>query len=398
MQCRSHQAVGPFRRRRFDVQDPETLPGLVVEMIGMLVVGQDVFDEPGGERRAVFHGGFPKAEQLPDLGAVILDGAALPSIVRPRGGLDVDLLGDVSHHNIGDLLGMLREASFVLEELQEDGKAEASRAGLVGEQRLLTGQQGPVFGHLVGVPVAFHAAPPLRGSRRPATLLRPAEERLHETGRQHNISQNREKAKFSWPSGGRRVANKVEKRSDCVAPSEKAKSHVVGQIVRLARKERLDYADFLYVCQQARRKLGLRKPKKDRKLPQLLSEADLKRFFRILQECGDLQHEIMLKLLFYTAVRVSELVGIRVEDVDLQQCKIFISRGKGSKDRYILFPRGFRLVLRSHLKANPKNRYLFESQRCTPFTRAGCNKSCKGTATGRASPSTSTPTYSGTRC
>jgi site-specific recombinase XerD len=164
------------------------------------------------------------------------------------------------------------------------------------------------------------------------------------------------------------VAKKGENRPDFVAPSEKAKSHVVGQIVRLARKERLDYADFLYVCQQVRRKLGLRKPKKERKLPQLLPEADLKRFFRVLQECGDLQHEIMLKLLFYTAVRVSELVRIRVEDVDTQQCKIFISRGEGSKDRCILFPRTFRLVLRSHLKANPKNRYLFESRRCTPFT------------------------------
>src|SRR5262249_38865985 len=168
--------------------------------------------------------------------------------------------------------------------------------------------------------------------------------------------------------GGSRVAKKGEKRPDFVAPGAKAKSHVVGQIVRLARKERLDYADFLYVCQQARRKLGLRKPKKERKLPQLLPEADLQRFFRVLQECGDLQHEIMLKLLFYTAVRVSELVGIRVEDVDTQQCKIFITRGKGSKDRFLLFPKGFRLVLRTHLKANPKNHYLFESRRCTPFT------------------------------
>ena len=101
---------------------------------------------------------------------------------------------------------------------------------------------------------------------------------------------------------------------------------------------------------------------------QAYAEADLKRFFRVIQECGDLQHEIMLKLLFFTAVRVSELVGIRVEDVDTQQGKIFINQGKGSKDRYILFPKGFRLVLRSHLRAHPKNRYLFESQRCTPFT------------------------------
>lgn len=164
------------------------------------------------------------------------------------------------------------------------------------------------------------------------------------------------------------MAKKAAKRVDFVAANEKAKSQVVAQIVRLARKERLGYADFLYVCQQARRKLGLKKPRKERKLPQLLPETDLKRFFRVTQECGDLQHEIMLKLLFYTAVRVSELVNIRVEDIDTQQCKIFINQGKGSKDRYILFPKSFRLVLKSHLQANPKNRYLFESQRCTPFT------------------------------
>jgi site-specific recombinase XerD len=158
------------------------------------------------------------------------------------------------------------------------------------------------------------------------------------------------------------------KRQDFVSPEQKAKSQVVSQIVRIARKERLSYADFVYVCQQARKKLGLRKPRTERKLPQLLPEADLKRFFRVIQECGDLQHEIMLKLLFYTAVRVSELARIRVEDVDCEGCKIFINQGKGAKDRYILFPAGFRLVLKSHLRANPKNRYLFESQRCTPFT------------------------------
>jgi integrase/recombinase XerD len=54
--------------------------------------------------------------------------------------------------------------------------------------------------------------------------------------------------------------------------------------------------------------------------------------------------------------------------VDTQQCKIFINQGKGSKDRYILFPNSFRLVLKSHVPANPKNRFLFESQCCTPFT------------------------------
>lgn len=164
------------------------------------------------------------------------------------------------------------------------------------------------------------------------------------------------------------MKKKTSNRRHFVSSNEKAKSEVVAQIVRLARKERLGYEDFVYVCQQARKKLGLRRPKKERKLPQLLPEAELKKFFRVIQRCGNLQHEIMLKLLFFTAVRVSELAGIRISDIDFDNCRIFIEQGKGKKDRYILFPVSFRLVLQSHLRANPKNRYLFETTRCTPFT------------------------------
>jgi integrase/recombinase XerD len=146
----------------------------------------------------------------------------------------------------------------------------------------------------------------------------------------------------------------VPKRRNFVSSNAKAKSEAIAKIVQIARKERLSYDDFLYICQQVRRKLGLRRPKRERKLPQLLGEADLKRSFRVIQDCGDVQHEILLKFLFFTAVRVSELVNIKVSDVDLGRCKVFIDQGKGTKDRYILFPASFRLVLKSHLQANPK--------------------------------------------
>ena len=164
------------------------------------------------------------------------------------------------------------------------------------------------------------------------------------------------------------TGKRIVKRANCVSSNEKAKSEFVAQLVRMARKARLGYEDFLYVSQQARKKLGLRRAQKDRRLPQLLAESELKRFFRTIQDCGDVQHEILLKLLFFTAVRVSELVHIKVGDVDLGGCKIFINRGKGARDRYILFPSNFRLVLKSHLKATPGNRYLFETRRFGPFT------------------------------
>src|SRR5439155_27350729 len=117
-----------------------------------------------------------------------------------------------------------------------------------------------------------------------------------------------------------------------------------------------------------REAVGLRRPPRSRRLPRILTDASLRKFYEVIDRAGNLQHQIMLRLLFYTAVRVSELVNIAVDDIDLDACKIFIEQGKGEKDRYILFPESFRLILKSHLAANPENRYLFESRQRTKFS------------------------------
>jgi site-specific recombinase XerD len=160
----------------------------------------------------------------------------------------------------------------------------------------------------------------------------------------------------------------VKKAASFAGKNQIAKLEVVKKIIRIARQHRLGYDDFVYVCQQARIKLKLKKQKKERRLPELLSSTELKKFFKTVQKCGDLQHELMLKLLLYTAVRVSELINIRVSDLDIDACKIFIDNGKGSKDRYILFPSSFRLALRSYLDARPDNLFLFESRLNQPYT------------------------------
>ena len=149
---------------------------------------------------------------------------------------------------------------------------------------------------------------------------------------------------------------------------QKAKSEVMAQLVRLARNERLSYDEFAYACQQALKELRLKKPKRERRLPQLLTPEELSRFFKVVSDSGQVQHEIMLKLLLFTAVRIGERVNIKVTDVDLLACKIFIDWGKDHKDRYLLFPQAFALVIRAHLAVHPKNRYLLEAQRCGPYT------------------------------
>jgi integrase len=150
--------------------------------------------------------------------------------------------------------------------------------------------------------------------------------------------------------------------------SAKESAKLVRAIANAVRRARLDYEGFRRVSTLVRKELGLRRPPRSRRLPRILPEASLRKFYEVIDQAGDLQHQIMLRLLFYTAVRVSELAAIKVEDVDLDTCKIFIELGKGRKDRYILFPDSFKLILKSHLAANPRNRYLFESRQRTKYS------------------------------
>jgi integrase/recombinase XerD len=155
---------------------------------------------------------------------------------------------------------------------------------------------------------------------------------------------------------------------DFVSQTEKAKSALVGQFARLVRKAGLDYDGWRYVAKRVREACDLTPAKKGRKLPRVLTADEFRKFYAVVDKADDVQHALMLRLLFFTAVRVSELCGIAVADVDLEQCKIRVNQGKGSKDRYVLFGKGFATALRTHVAAHPNNRWLFQTRRNTEYT------------------------------
>ena len=117
-----------------------------------------------------------------------------------------------------------------------------------------------------------------------------------------------------------------------------------------------------------RRRCQLTAPKKPKKLPRVLNPDEFRKFYKIVDQADDVQHGLMLRLLFYTGVRVSELCGIEVSHVDLENCKVFVDQGKGSKDRYVLFGKGFATALRTHIAAHPENRWLFQTKRNSKFS------------------------------
>ncbi len=142
----------------------------------------------------------------------------------------------------------------------------------------------------------------------------------------------------------------------------------MARIARLVRAAGLDYEGWRYVTRQVRRRCQLKAPKKPKKLPRVLNPDEFRKFYKMVDQADDVQHALMLRLVFYTGVRVSELCGIEVSHVDLENCKIFVDQGKGSKDRYVLFGRSFATALKTHIAAHPNNRWLFQTKRHTKFS------------------------------
>ena len=170
----------------------------------------------------------------------------------------------------------------------------------------------------------------------------------------------------------------TENPSDCVSQKRKAKLKMVARIARLVRAEGLDYEDWRYVSRRVRQKCDLHPAKKPTKLPRVLTADEFRRFYQIVDRADDVQHALMLRLLFFTGVRVSELCRIEVADVDLEACKIFVNQGKGSKDRYVLFGKAFATALRTHIAAHPNNRWLFQTRRNSKFTPRRVQQIVKG--------------------
>ncbi len=77
----------------------------------------------------------------------------------------------------------------------------------------------------------------------------------------------------------------------------------------------------------------LPRPQKEKKLPDVLNEDEVIRIFSVV---NNLKHRTMLMLTYASGLRVSEVVGLKVEDFDIERNMIHIHGAKGKKDRFTL--------------------------------------------------------------
>lgn len=78
--------------------------------------------------------------------------------------------------------------------------------------------------------------------------------------------------------------------------------------------------------------LALVRPKKEKKLPKVLSKSEVK---RILEVTENTKHKLALTLGYSCGMRVSEVANLKLEDIHIERMVIHIKQSKGRKDRIV---------------------------------------------------------------
>jgi integrase/recombinase XerD len=168
--------------------------------------------------------------------------------------------------------------------------------------------------------------------------------------------------------------------SEELADAENLKplKELIAATTKLWRKYHLTYDQARYVGKEVRRSLDIKGTKiRKNTVLRLSSEEEANLINRAYQTKS--QYGLLLKTLFLTGTRVSELVGMRVEDFFFVEQMILISNGKGGKSRYVPILPELAQELKTHL-AGREVGYLFESNRHTKFTTRRIQQIVKETA------------------
>ena len=101
------------------------------------------------------------------------------------------------------------------------------------------------------------------------------------------------------------------------------------------------------------------RPKKKSSLPKVISKNDIVKLFARVENP---KHLLMLKLCYGMGLRVSEIVNLKITDIDSGRMLVHIEAGKGKKDRYVTLPSSILDDLRNYYRTYRPKVYLFEGQ------------------------------------
>ncbi len=101
---------------------------------------------------------------------------------------------------------------------------------------------------------------------------------------------------------------------------------------------------------------GMMTPRRPKRLPTILTTEEI---VRLLDAAPRRRDKMLLGLMYATGVRVSEVVRLKVGDIDLARRVLMVREGKGRKDRQVMVPEFLEPLLRRRVLGAPTRYFLF---------------------------------------
>jgi integrase/recombinase XerD len=98
------------------------------------------------------------------------------------------------------------------------------------------------------------------------------------------------------------------------------------------------------------------RPKRERRLPVVLSREEIRRLFAAIM---NLKHKALFMVAYDAGLRLSEILNLRLDDIDSRRMVIRVRQGKGRKDRYARLSSGLLELLREYWRADRPEELLF---------------------------------------
>ena len=114
-------------------------------------------------------------------------------------------------------------------------------------------------------------------------------------------------------------------------------------------------------------------PKRSQRIPALLTRKEVA---AILEACINRKHWMLLTVCYGCGLRVSELVNLKVRDIDGERRLLRIDQGKGAKDRMVEIPDTLLLQLRRYWQLFRPYEWLFPGRDPTTALAVSCAQKC----------------------
>lgn len=134
----------------------------------------------------------------------------------------------------------------------------------------------------------------------------------------------------------------------------------------------LNAVKFLYAeVLKDPQKIDLKFAKRNKKLPIVLSHSEIE---KIIQATDNAKYKLMISLGYACGLRVSEVVNLKVADLDIDELVVHIKGAKGKKDRISILPEKLKNDLRNIIAGKSQSDFVFASNRGGALTTTALQK------------------------